>query len=198
MVITETLGGIGPKSALHREYAGKTDVKVYDYIDFHIPMCNTMYKRRMRGYRATGYVVADPCHEGNLFNTAYNSVYGVNEYTSKMIEDLKNAKTSIALALESTYVYKTSPIYKCIKECIARGVRVSAIARKSSVKDDVLMGLGIKALIKNDMCLSSMVINNCLVWYGDINFLGFNEGDETALRLNDVALAEEIIGIISK
>ena len=40
---------------LHRDYEGKTDVQVYDYVDIRQPMCETMYKRRLRGYAAVGY-----------------------------------------------------------------------------------------------------------------------------------------------
>ena len=35
---------------LHREYPGKKEVRIYDYIDIRVPMCDVMYKRRLRGY----------------------------------------------------------------------------------------------------------------------------------------------------
>lgn len=40
---------------LHRNYEGKTEVRVYDYVDIRIPMCDTMYKRRLKGYTSVGY-----------------------------------------------------------------------------------------------------------------------------------------------
>ena len=33
---------------LHREYPGKKEVRIYDYIDIRVPMCDVMYKRRER------------------------------------------------------------------------------------------------------------------------------------------------------
>ena len=38
---------------LHREYPGKKEVWIYDYIDIRVPMCDVMYKRRLRGYAST-------------------------------------------------------------------------------------------------------------------------------------------------
>lgn len=40
---------------LHREYHGKTDVRIYDYIDIRLPLCERMYQRRLKGYAAIGY-----------------------------------------------------------------------------------------------------------------------------------------------
>jgi superfamily II DNA or RNA helicase len=40
---------------LHRTYAGKTDVKIYDYVDRNILMLVKMFQKRLRGYRSMGY-----------------------------------------------------------------------------------------------------------------------------------------------
>ncbi len=44
---------------LHRLHDGKRVVEVYDYVDDHVPMLRRMYERRLRGYRALGYSLAD-------------------------------------------------------------------------------------------------------------------------------------------
>ncbi|MEK7803201.1 MAG: helicase-related protein, partial [Deltaproteobacteria bacterium] len=43
---------------LHRPYNGKTEVRVYDYLDINIPVLQRMYKRRLKAYRALGYAEA--------------------------------------------------------------------------------------------------------------------------------------------
>ncbi len=40
---------------LHRVHAGKTEVRIYDYVDEHVPVLRRMFVRRMRGYEAIGY-----------------------------------------------------------------------------------------------------------------------------------------------
>jgi superfamily II DNA or RNA helicase len=44
---------------LHRKHHGKTEVRIMDYFDRDVPMLARMFEKRMRGYRAMGYVVTD-------------------------------------------------------------------------------------------------------------------------------------------
>jgi superfamily II DNA or RNA helicase len=44
---------------LHRVGEGKTEVLIYDYADLDVPVLARMHERRLRGYRAMGYEVAD-------------------------------------------------------------------------------------------------------------------------------------------
>ncbi|TVL97576.1 MAG: hypothetical protein CV087_22200 [Candidatus Brocadia sp. WS118] len=40
---------------IHRLYEGKKEVRIYDYVDSNVPMLMSMFKKRLRGYRALGY-----------------------------------------------------------------------------------------------------------------------------------------------
>ena len=40
---------------LHRLHPGKTEVRIFDYMDREVPMFLRMFERRLRGYRAIGY-----------------------------------------------------------------------------------------------------------------------------------------------
>ncbi len=40
---------------LHRNYPGKAEVQVYDYIDIHVPVLERMYQKRVKSYSAIGY-----------------------------------------------------------------------------------------------------------------------------------------------
>jgi len=40
---------------LHRACPGKDDVRVYDYVDRHVPVLMRMLAKRIKGYRAMGY-----------------------------------------------------------------------------------------------------------------------------------------------
>jgi len=44
---------------LHRLHYNKTEVIIYDYVDLEIPVLQRMYEKRLRGYRALGYVLRD-------------------------------------------------------------------------------------------------------------------------------------------
>jgi len=40
---------------LHRLHPGKTEVRIFDYVDRDVPMLVRMFEKRLRGYRAIGY-----------------------------------------------------------------------------------------------------------------------------------------------
>ena len=40
---------------LHRLHPGKTEVRIFDYVDREVPMLLRMFEKRLRGYRAIGY-----------------------------------------------------------------------------------------------------------------------------------------------
>jgi superfamily II DNA or RNA helicase len=40
---------------LHRLHPGKREVRIYDYVDVHVPMLARMFEKRLRGYRSLGY-----------------------------------------------------------------------------------------------------------------------------------------------
>ena len=40
---------------LHRLRPGKTEVRIYDYVDRKVPMLIRMFEKGLRGYRAIGY-----------------------------------------------------------------------------------------------------------------------------------------------
>jgi len=44
---------------LHRLHPGKSEVRIYDYVDREVPMLSRMFEKRLRGYRAIGYVPDD-------------------------------------------------------------------------------------------------------------------------------------------
>lgn len=45
---------------LHRLYASKQEVQVYDYADLNVPMLEKMFNRRCQGYEAVGYRILLP------------------------------------------------------------------------------------------------------------------------------------------
>jgi len=44
---------------LHRLHAGKTEVRVYDYVDDAVPMLSKMFQKRRKGYASVGYSIQD-------------------------------------------------------------------------------------------------------------------------------------------
>jgi len=48
---------------LHRLHPAKREVRIYDYVDRHVPMLARMADKRLRGYRSIGYEVVEGASE---------------------------------------------------------------------------------------------------------------------------------------
>jgi len=44
---------------LHRIHSNKQEVKVYDYVDIHVPTLKSMFDKRKKGYNSIGYISVD-------------------------------------------------------------------------------------------------------------------------------------------
>lgn len=71
---------------LHREYHGKTDVRIYDYIDIRLPLCERMYQRRLKGYAAIGYQLLE--NEPSVTEQHPQSLFSGNNYQASLVEHI--------------------------------------------------------------------------------------------------------------
>jgi superfamily II DNA or RNA helicase len=152
---------------LHRKKEGKTEARVYDYVDIHVPVLERMYRVRLKGYATFGYsVMADMSDFKNI-----SMIYAANNYQDALRQDLQ--ETAKCLMIAGT---------KYTKKQIAN--------IESSLPE-----IGITTEIQK-LDLHFIVIDRRIVWYGDINFFGGNDGDETCLRLDNRELAEEMLSFV--
>ena len=80
---------------LHRDYPGKKDVFIYDYVDSHIPVFDNMYAKRLRTYKRIGYSLytADAPEK----QTA-NAIFDSDSYRPVFEQDLQEATQSIIIS----------------------------------------------------------------------------------------------------
>ena len=70
---------------LNRDYAGKENVIIYDYVDNHIPMFNNMYMKRLKAYKQIGYEFGDGLQ---TVKQTVNAIYDGNNYSENYHKDL--------------------------------------------------------------------------------------------------------------
>ena len=94
---------------LHREYDGKSEVHIYDYIDFHVPLCDSMYRKRLKGYSAAGY--GKSTENTTSEQASKELIYERDNYETPFHDDLLTAKHSVIIAVPKVkFKYKTALI----------------------------------------------------------------------------------------
>ena len=177
---------------LHRDYEGKTDVQVYDYVDIRQPMCETMYKRRLRGYAAVGYKVRP--RQTNP-NTPFDMIYDGDTFETAFIADISNAKHSIVIACPIIRVYRHSVVIQKLMEQQANGVSIYVIIKKEGYDEERFKELGDAYSVNAAQTIQCAIIDKSICWYGDINFLGYHSSEDTVMRIDDAKMAGELLDI---
>ena len=109
---------------LNRDYAGKENVIIYDYVDNHIPMFNNMYMKRLKAYKQIGYEFGDGLQ---TVKQTVNAIYDGNNYSENYHKDLLDSNKNIII---SSPVISGSKVYELInmlKEKQMSGVQVTIV-----------------------------------------------------------------------
>ena len=179
---------------LHREYEGKTVVCIYDYVDIHIPLCDSMYRKRLKGYSRAGYGknVASSAPDKN----PQELIYERNNYEVAFRNDLAEAKHSVVIAVPKVKFKYKSSIMSTLAHLLHDGVAVAVHVKEEGGNEIELANAGIHVVCNKSQTIQCAIIDKSIVWYGNINFFGFNSETNNVMRIADYKIANEMIDIL--
>ena len=178
---------------LHREYPGKKEVRIYDYIDIRVPMYDVMYKRRLRGYASVGYQIKSNAPI-DLFNESQGVIFNGHTYQSDFFKDLHQTKHSVVISATKLWFAKHSSVLDILKDLLARGIEVITITKSNMEKEKQLKGTGASIRVNDALAIDVAIIDKSLIWC--INYLGYNTDENNAIRIYNSILAENIIEML--
>lgn len=188
---------------LNRDYEGKRNVIVYDYVDGHIPIFENMYNKRLKAYKKIGY---DICtfNETKEYVSVVNSIYDFESYKEVYDNDLENACKEIIISSPVISSYKIESLIQQLSKQQQNGVRVIIITWKPDsygfgdstcwIRLHERMRLsGFEVNVVEDYCEHYCIIDRKIVWYGSMNFLGKEDIDDNLMRIIDEKIALELL-----
>ena len=165
---------------LHRDYPNKQEVRIYDYVDIHVPLCELMYRRRIKGYAGIGYKPKSQPIDRGLFAEleepdTQSTFFDGKSFVTVFKKDIANAKRSIVIAIPNNQSQVTGSLNRVLTDVAARGVEV---------------------VIKPTHSCRCAIIDKKLIWYGSINYLGRNTLNDNAMRFEEPNIASELLDIV--
>jgi len=184
---------------LHRLHQDKKEVRVLDYVDVHEYVLEKMYKKRLKAYKAAGYTIKVANSEGEEVDVLYNQ----ENFWELYLQDVAGACNQVIIASPLLDKKGVQKVIEIIKHVLQRGVEVTVITRQvSDYKEkyrmrvqriiEDLQDANIRVILQDKMQQKFTVIDYNIVWYGSINFLGYNK-DENVMRLQNRDLAVDIV-----
>ena len=188
---------------LHRNYEGKTEVQVYDYVDIHVPMLEKMYQKRVKGYAAVGYKAKTKTNEPITPDLIYD---GKNFYPV-FASDVSHAKTEIMIVSPFMRKNRLTQMIKLLSPIIMNGVSVTVVTRppedfkeheRNTVEQNtgLLTDQGIQVRYKSEFHQKFTVIDQMIIWYGSMNFLSFGTHEESIMRFENYDLAGQLMDTV--
>ena len=184
---------------LHRENEGKKDVRIYDYIDIHEPVCDSMYRKRLKGYASIGYktiIKGQP----TLFDNVNDIEFSINEgqiFNGKTFfrpykTDLGTAKHSVVLSSPKLYNAERNSLTDYLMNLSSQGIEVLVLTHTANEQTEYLQRKGLSVKIIPTLSLCTTIIDKTIVWYGAINALGYTSEEDNVIKVTDNNLADEL------
>lgn len=155
-----------------------------------------MYHKRLSGYAGIGYTTRGDKND----HASENSIFGQAEYWDTFSMDIFNAKKEVLIA--SPYLH-TTQVKRFLKQ-FPQNVHLTVVTgdgssfkaetwEKVSNAVNILEAVGATVILQPKVYHRYAVIDKELLWYGGINFLGFEKTPHGAMRLCNTELAKELL-----
>ena len=182
---------------LHREYEGKQDVQIYDYIDIRVPVCESMYRKRLKGYASIGYRIRN--------NEAYDSLFPITDviydgqnFEPPFISDLSKAKQSVVVSCPKVKTGRHSQIADRLADLMANGIEIVLYTKEENDDAIRLQHQGISVIYKDHLSLHAAIIDKSTIWYGSVNILGYRSLEDNLIRFRNPEIASNLLDSLQK
>ena len=186
---------------LNRDYDGKENVIVYDYVDSHIPKFDKMYAARLKAYKKIGYEL---CVNMDGEKQKANAIYDIGNYAETYWKDLEEANSAVVVSSPRLNNQKVDRIINMLGKRRELGVKVTIVTWHPDAykygKDDVRMELmerlrkaGFEIRLVEESCEHYAVIDNEIVWYGSVNLLSKEDAEDNLMRVCSKDIAAELL-----
>ena len=182
---------------LHREYEGKQDVQIYDYIDIRVPVCESMYRKRLKGYASIGYRIRNNEAFDSLFPVT-DVIYDGQNFESPFCTDLSKARQSVVVSCPKVKIGRHSQIADRLVDLMANGIEIVLYTKEENDDAIRLQHQGISVIYNNHLSLHAAIIDKSTIWYGSVNILGYRSLEDNLIRFKNPEIASNLLDSLQK
>ena len=182
---------------LHREYEGKQEVQIYDYIDIRVPVCESMYRKRLKGYVSIGYRIRNNEAFDSLFPIT-DVIYDGQNFESPFITDLSKARQSVIVSCPKVKIGRHSQIVDRLVDLMANGIEIVLYTKEENDDAIRLQHQGISVIYNDHLSLHAAIIDKSTILYGSVNILGYRSLEDNLIRFQNPEIASNLLDSLQK
>ena len=188
---------------LNRDYAGKENVIVYDYVDSHIPMFDNMYAKRLKAYKQIGYEI---CGGLKSVKQTANAIFDYENFYDVYRKDLLEAGRNIVVSSPAISGAKVYELINLLRDKQVAGVEITIVTWKPDSYGfgdsgywmqlhEEMRQAGFYIKTVEDTCEHFAIMDQEIVWYGSMNLLAKSSADDSMMRVQSKKIAMELMGL---
>ena len=188
---------------LNRDYAGKENVIVYDYVDSHIPMFDNMYAKRLKAYKQIGY---DVCGGLKSIKQTANAIFDSENYYEVYRKDLLQADKNIIISSPVISGAKVYELISLLRDKQVAGIEITIVTWEPDSYGfgdaaywmqlhEELRQAGFYIKTVEESCEHFAIMDQEIVWYGSMNLLAKSNADDSMMRVQSKKIAMELMGL---
>ncbi|MBD5234611.1 MAG: DEAD/DEAH box helicase family protein [Bacteroidales bacterium] len=180
---------------LHRDYEGKEEVRIYDYIDLRLPICDSMYRKRIQGYKNIGYSISVG-NEGLFADPKTDAIYTAADFERAFYADLATAGRSVVISTIRLCWKRPPRLIDLLTTSARRGVCITIVVAEPGHQEDDLRQMGFTVLHRSECKMQAAIIDQHIGWYGTVNLIGKSIEDATAIRLDSPDFTSSLFDVM--
>lgn len=188
---------------LNRDYEGKKEVIVYDYVDSHIRFFDNMYAKRLRTYKRIGFQLITNVI---LSKQTVNAIFDSGNYKDVFERDVVEAEKKVIVSSPRLTQDKVERFIYLVKARQEVGVTVTVITTDSQNISygssefcqrliEEMREYGICVMAREEVPEHFAIIDDELVWHGGMNLLGKEDAWDNLMRIRSAQVAAELLEI---
>ncbi len=184
-VTTQNVGRI------NRIFDGKTKAMIYDYVDYHLPLFNAIYLKRLRLYHRNGYTILSNGHD---HDESYSFIYNSLNYESDLKKDFSNASKSVVMITTLSDPDRNNIWMLPFNTMMDHGVTITILTTTDSLDNRLIQSfndLGISIKYIESTMTPCVIVDHETIWFGGLDLLGTKQSN-TIIRFQNMELANEV------
>ena len=166
-----------------------------------------MYQNRLKGYKQLGYKLKPAGENSGEDEESKIFSNGDEELKKIFTEDIVHAKKRIIVSAPYLSKKEVQDFLWIASKVMLNGVQVIVFVKKADTEEKQkkqagcllsMENAGIEVHHKEELSQNLCIIDEKILWYGSVNYLGFSEKEECCMRIYDAKIASEIESEIIK
>lgn len=190
---------------LHRDYEGKKDVLIYDYVDMRVRVLDRMYAKRLKTYRRMGYYLYQDLP---LFDTSEKrTFYEADSFEAELERDILATKAELIISSTSLTYDKVRWLFDLMSKKTDKAIDISVFTSHPDATPewaertrDLIGGMrkqGIHVIEQEKHHEHFVIIDRNIIWYGNANFLSRRKPSDNVVRMLNPEIATDILYAMS-